>query len=667
MKYRAEIDGLRTLAVLPVLFFHAGFSQISGGFIGVDIFFVISGYLITTILIGELDEGRFSILRFYERRFRRILPALFIVIACTIPMAWIQLDPQRFTDFSQSILACMAFVSNILFWSEAGYFDTDAENKPLLHTWSLAVEEQYYLFFPVMLFLLWRYGRRSTLGMIIVLTLGSFGLCEWMSRHASSANFYLLPSRMWELFAGSICAFALPHLRGNQWLAGLGLALIAGGIVLIDGTMRFPSAVTLVPVLGAVLIVLFARKGTWVARVLSWKPIVGIGLVSYSLYLWHQPIFAIARLKFGHRLGEMHMLALIGLALILAILTWRFIEQPFRGKRAFLPRQRQIFTASATGMVVFAAFGLMGVTSQGAAFRYPEGYQNFLLASERPSYHCITNSSTFSETFPLDGCFNTATNPQAKAMQIGDSHGWAISPIMIEMAKAKNISLYPANMNACAPIPGLYWPKADRPDACSQFTENALGWAAKHEIDTLILVARFTLLFEETGYDNGQGGIETNNGRISTFSNEFDPNESKETRLIKLRHQMLDRLVGLSREFKLIIVEPIPEAGWNVPGAGINLMKDIGKIPYLSTSYESYHRRNDPTVSLLHDVQARAEKGRVTLVRVDDLFCHEDTGRCDNIVDGLPLYFDDDHVSNAGAHRIVPRIVEALLSQKQGN
>ena len=207
MKYRAEIDGLRALAVVPVIFFHAGFELFSGGFVGVDVFFVISGYLITTILIEDLENQRFSLVNFYERRARRILPALFFVMFVCIPFAWMWMLPSQMKDFSQSLVAVSLFASNVLFWRESGYFDAAAEEKPLLHTWSLAVEEQYYVLFPIFLFLAWRYGKKRVFWMIVAMASISLLLSEWGWRNKATANFYLAPTRAWELFAGSIAAF----------------------------------------------------------------------------------------------------------------------------------------------------------------------------------------------------------------------------------------------------------------------------------------------------------------------------------------------------------------------------------------------------------------------------------------------------------------------------
>ena len=211
MKYRAEIDGLRALAVLPVILFHAGFDQFKGGFVGVDVFFVISGYLITTIIISEMAEDKFDIINFYERRARRILPALFFIMAACVPFAWLWLAPNDLKDFGQSLVAVSTFSSNILFWLESGYFDTASELKPLLHTWSLALEEQYYIFFPIFLLLTWKFGVTWILIFLSIIFFISLGIAQWGAYNSASANFYLLPTRGWELLIGVFAAFYLKH------------------------------------------------------------------------------------------------------------------------------------------------------------------------------------------------------------------------------------------------------------------------------------------------------------------------------------------------------------------------------------------------------------------------------------------------------------------------
>ena len=228
MKYRPEIDGLRALAVIPVILFHSGFEIFKGGFVGVDIFFVISGYLITTILIEEIENNRFSIINFYERRARRILPALYFIMLVCIPFAWIWMLPSQIKDFSLSLIAVSFFTSNFLFWRESGYFEALADEKPLLHTWSLAVEEQFYLFFPIFLIVLWRFGKNKVFWIIIFMTFISLVLSEWGWRNKPIANFYLPPTRVWELFSGAIIAFIIQKkgIQKNNFLALIGLFTI---------------------------------------------------------------------------------------------------------------------------------------------------------------------------------------------------------------------------------------------------------------------------------------------------------------------------------------------------------------------------------------------------------------------------------------------------------
>jgi peptidoglycan/LPS O-acetylase OafA/YrhL len=375
MQYRREVDGLRAIAVLPVILFHAGFNVFSGGYIGVDVFFVISGYLITTILINELEDERFSIARFYERRARRILPALFVVMLACLPFAYMWMLPSQLKDFAQSLVAVVFFGSNILFWRESGYFAADAELMPLLHTWSLAVEEQYYIVFPIFLLLAWRFGRNKVFWSVVVIAAISLLLSEWGWRNKPSANFYLAPTRAWELFAGSICAFLTVGrtLKSNNVLSAIGLAAIVVSIFAFDDNTPFPSVYALVPVVGTALIILFGRQGTWVAKLLSIRAFVGVGLISYSAYLWHQPLFAFARLRSLTEPSHILMAGLAVAALLLAWVTWRWVEQPFR-KRAnpVLATQRSVFAASGAVGAVFVALGLAGHVGNGFEWRHPD-------------------------------------------------------------------------------------------------------------------------------------------------------------------------------------------------------------------------------------------------------------------------------------------------------
>ena len=368
MKYRPEIDGLRALAVVPVILFHAGFELFSGGFVGVDVFFVISGYLITTIIIEDIETNRFSLLNFYERRVRRIFPVLFFVMLACIPFAWMWMLSDQMKSFSQSLIAASLFAANILFWRESGYFSASAQEKPLLHTWSLAVEEQYYLLFPIFLSLAWRFGKSRVFWVIVVMALVSLLLSEIGWRNQPIANFYFAPTRAWEILSGSIAAFIVQKrgVQRNDALSLFGLTAITFAIFTYDEKVPFPSVYTLVPVLGVVLLVLFADKETIAAKLLSTKALVGMGLISYSAYLWHQPIFAFARIFYGQvPPGVFPILCIV--VIFLSYFSWRFIEKPFRKKKS--ASSLKVLMSSTFLASTFIIFGISGYFLQGFSAR----------------------------------------------------------------------------------------------------------------------------------------------------------------------------------------------------------------------------------------------------------------------------------------------------------
>ena len=358
MKYRAEIDGLRALAVVPVILFHAGFELFSGGFVGVDVFFVISGYLITTILIEDIENQRFSLVNFYERRARRILPALFFVMLLCIPFALMIFDPLQFREFSQSIFATTIFMSNFFFFLKTNYFGLSAEEKPLLHTWSLAVEEQYYVLFPIFLILAWRFGKNRVFWMIVGMAVISLMASEWGWRKHPAANFYLAPTRAWELFAGSIAAFIVQRngVQKSNFLALFGLAAIIFSIFGYDESTPFPSVYALVPVLGVLLLILYADKQTLAARLLSTKAFVGIGLISFSAYLWHQPLLVFARMSANGELRSAQLLSILFIIFLMSIVTWKYIEKPFRDKT--IVSRLAVIKLSTLSFLALSMFGL---------------------------------------------------------------------------------------------------------------------------------------------------------------------------------------------------------------------------------------------------------------------------------------------------------------------
>jgi len=373
LKYRPEIDGLRAIAVVPVVFFHAGFSVFNAGFIGVDIFFVISGFLITHILAKELTSNKYSLLSFYERRARRILPALVFVILVTLPFAWWQLLPGPMKDFSQSLIGVATFASNILFWREVGYFDTAAELKPLLHTWSLAIEEQYYVFFPLILAGVWRFGLKVVLLVCVSLFTVSLFMAHWGAYRAPSATFFLLHTRAWELLVGALIALYSLNSSANskalqQPLSLIGLLLVLASYWIFDSNTPSPSLHMLMPTIGTGLILLFAHKGTMVQWLLSQSWMVGVGLISYSAYLWHQPLFALVRSNGDTHLSIPLALVLCILPFFLAYLTWKYIEAPFRN-RHFLS-QKQVFILSFAVLAGLATIGVVGHVKEGNVWRF---------------------------------------------------------------------------------------------------------------------------------------------------------------------------------------------------------------------------------------------------------------------------------------------------------
>lgn len=487
IEHRPEIDGLRAVAVLPVVAFHAGWSWSTGGFLGVDVFFVISGFLITSILMADLRAGQFSILKFYERRARRLLPALVLVTLATIPPAFLLMLPHQFEDFAKSVIGVGIFLSNFQFWWEAGYFSIAAELKPLLHTWSLAVEEQFYLLFPPLLLLLWRRNLAVSLTVLAVISLIA---AEWTVRRSPDAAFFLLPFRAWELFVGAISAL-LP-LRKNALAAAFGLGLILVTMVLYGHETRFPGLAALPPVLGTAL-VLSTSRGTWVARLLSAPLLVAIGLISYSVYLWHQPLFAFARLATPGAPGNGVMLGLCVLSLALGWLSWRFVEQPFRGRAPVLPRRLMLLGSSVATLAVLVGLGVTLTNEAYFSHRLSENDSAFLgwtrfsetdaYASAVRSPDCMLEEAAGLASFSRATCL-TPDPAVPNIVLLGDSHAahlWQALQSVLDPVQVMQI-----NGSACRPL----LPAEGLP-FCIEMIEMALAELDNLEIDHVVLSARW--------------------------------------------------------------------------------------------------------------------------------------------------------------------------------
>ena len=388
-RHRKELDGLRALAILPVILFHAGFKVFSGGFVGVDVFFVISGYLITSAILVDTSAGTFNLARFYERRARRLLPALLLVLTVSIPLAWGSLLPADLKNFSLSLIAVTLFASNFLFWHWSGYFDSASELKPLLHTWSLGVEAQYYLLFPVFFLAVWKFGRRWTLVALILLALASLILAQWTSVDKPFFTFFLLPTRGFELLIGACVslhlaqtpisesqqpvnpsrdrAYSIAKIR-DETIPGLGVALVVLPIFIFDRQTPFPSIYTLVPTLGTAILIVYATQRVFVGRLLASPPFVGIGLVSYSAYLWHQPLFAFARQRSAERPEPVSLAMLSVVVMVIAYLSWRFVEKPFRSEKII--SSAKVWSWGLGGSLVLIVLGTLGFVSDGFPNRF---------------------------------------------------------------------------------------------------------------------------------------------------------------------------------------------------------------------------------------------------------------------------------------------------------
>ena len=492
LQYRREIDGLRAVALIPVILFHAKFQFFSGGYVGVDVFFVISGYLITSIILTEHKTGSFTFAGFYERRARRILPALFFVIVCCFPFAWFWMLPYQLEDFSQSVMAVSVFSSNILFWREMGYFNLETI-KPLLHTWSLSVEEQYYLIFPIILILILKSSRKVVIATFITITVASLLLSEWGWRNHPNANFFLTPSRAWELMIGVLLALYLfshaqPHGKINQIASSFGLLMVMYAVSMFNESTPSPSSYTLIPTLGAALIILYATPDTLVGKLLSMPVFVKIGLISYSAYLWHQPLFEFARLRGVDIQFNLLTMALIISTLLIAYGSWNFVEKPFRTRSRFT--QKQIFQWAILISILYTIIGFYGYLSHGFIDRFPKAdrYLISLNIHEQGRYVSQRFVDRIKNRFSAD-------DKREKLLLVGDSFAHDFLNMAVENQKLssfeivtfpiiKQCGLYLGKQDVTQHIPTIDRPTCEKAKKLSDIKQTLLKQA-----DVIILAA----------------------------------------------------------------------------------------------------------------------------------------------------------------------------------
>ena len=501
LPYRSDIDGLRAVAVLSVIVFHAGFLWAQGGFIGVDVFFVISGFLITGIVLRELREGTFSVARFYERRARRILPALLVVLAATLAACTVVMFSGQVRVVARSAVAVLAFVANVVFWRGVdfvdmtliNYFGRRLHEQPLLHTWSLGVEEQFYLLFPITLLMVWRWRRALVLPALVAGTAVSFVLSAWLTRGSPGVAFYLLPSRGWELLAGGLVAWygAAPATMRRpirEAIAAVGLAMVLVPTFLYDSGTPFPGLYAAAPVLGTVVLLRYA-PGSVTGALLSSPPLVFVGLISYSAYLWHQPLFALTRyISPSDQLDLATTVALMAATLVLAAATWRWVETPFRDRRAVSTRTMIWACTLATIAVAIPATRL--AFGGDAGIRSPM-VANLVTRSVLALFSDCNISLQPTRRLGLGCLLDPSSASPPSFLVVGDSHSDALFPAFAKISRTTGRQGRLLQHFSCLPLLEISDVPTGTP-GCIHMREQALAAVTEHRIRKVFLVSRFS-------------------------------------------------------------------------------------------------------------------------------------------------------------------------------
>jgi peptidoglycan/LPS O-acetylase OafA/YrhL len=643
MQYRAEIDGLRCLAVMPVILFHAGFEALSGGFVGVDLFFVISGYLITTIILTQLAAGTFSFADFYERRARRILPALFMVLLSCLPFAYFWLAPSDLKTFAQSLVAVIFFGSNFLFWKTSGYFDTASDQKPLLHTWSLAVEEQYYLLFPILLLLLWRFGKNRIGLLFYVGTLSSFVIAQLTSVDTPDFAFYLLPTRTWELLIGAIAALWISNGYSARCSpveqeagASLGLAMIVCAIIGYDRHLPYPGMYALLPTIGAALIILHATPATAVGRLLGRKELVGIGLISYSAYLWHQPLLAFARYKSTGELAKSTTLALVLVTLVLAFLTWKHIEAPFRDRKKIGRRQIGIFASA--GSALFIVVGVAGHLTKGFSdLKTSDEHLAVLGTATASPRRAECHSSDTHYLMAKEAC--SYDSGPAKWAVFGDSHAVELAYELGKALEGTGASLRQYSYSGCVPTFGRT--VDGKLKKCSEWTNQTVEHIA-NDRDMQYVVVSYRI-----------------HGALFGSHESAFPRMPHEVSGME-RERRWNSLVAMLRMFvakdkKVFLVLQAPELPKPINQLVMKAAHPLKEIPGVSGAW--WRERSSFVAARMSQIP-----GDVEIIDPVSLFCHD--GQCFAGQEGKAFYFDDNHLSLDGAAMIAEKILQQAVTGK---
>lgn len=657
--YRPEIDGLRAIAVLAVIFYHAEieFGNVhlfKGGFLGVDVFFVISGFLITSIILTEFKRTHhFSITNFYTRRIRRLLPALFTVIIVSMPFAWNLLLPQQLVDFSKSILNSLAFISNFYWNHEVQQYDAEsALLQPFLHTWSLAVEEQFYIFYPIILMLIYRWKKTEITIIFTLLTILSLLFSQYMTVENASFSFYMFPTRIWELLSGGLLAVYLnANLMKNsafsQYMPTLGFLMIICSIVFISFNVLHPGFITLIPIIGTVLIILFASSNDIVTKALSSKLMVGIGLISYSLYLWHYPIFAFGRFLTATPTW-FDKSCWILLSLILSMVTFRFVEQPFRDK-SFSAKKMLIFLSVI--LLIIASINTIWIKNNGFGERL--GFFNSVIKQSKPIWvsqdgkRCHSGGRGTQPNFPLkESCVFNYSSEYKNIILVGDSHAASLSEDVRKLAKINGYNFIQLSDAGCQHVKGFH------KGTCRQRSNNLVSYLNQYSNSIVIYSARVPLFLEEIKYIGDQGEKEA--------GYKYIPEEEINSQFPKKAKALIDTLNEIKNtNDKLVIVYPIPEQGFHLKDKlfrEIRYSQNKEKLPIVTTSYQNYLDRVFRSYRVLDSVLG----GNVFRVFPEKIFCSSESGRC-IVSENEKLYYEkDNHVSPIGSNLIVTEIAKVL-------
>lgn len=638
LKYRADIDGLRALAVIPVILFHLQLGA-PGGFIGVDIFFVISGYLITSIISKDLAKGQFSMPYFWERRIRRIFPALACVVFFTIVVGAFVLFPRQFAKLGKEILAQSLLSSNIYFWRQDGYFAAPSEYQALLHTWSLAVEEQFYLFFPLLLVYLNRSKQNLLKWSVGLMTLSFLWSIYGVHAHPN-ATFFLLPARAWELLLGA--SIALFHYKKtwrhslNEAMSWLALALIFIPITLYDSDTSFPGPAALPPCLGAALLIFCNHQRiTTPGKILSAPPLVFVGKISYSLYLWHWPIIVYTQYASIYELSTATRIILFLASFIAAYLSWKFVETPFRagGAGTMLPTRKHTFRTFYAVTSILLVIGAVLYLTKGAAFRFSEQTLDYIATAKERNK--LEDPSPITDTQKLPLLISGPEQPPVQPVLLwGDSHAQCITPLMTKLCLNHQLNIHIAARSGTPPILNTTCPPQQQ---VTEFNHAVFNYIERKKIKNVILVSHWN------DYALGTQGVPHSSRLKSSLHPGQKPKKVFASHLTDTVNQL--KTIGVN----VWILKQPPEQHLYAPKALANAHRFGIDKKQLGVSVEEHQLRQTYVNQVLHSLESE------TVHILDPMpYLVNEAHLCIMEKDGHSLYRDTNHLSRYGALLLAP-------------